>query len=166
MSFLRLPVPSPNRLSGVSISKVAKQRTFSASQQRVWEVLEDPHHLPRWWPGVTRVEDVHQDRWTDVFVTKRGRPVRADFHLLVSERPWRRCWEQELTGTPFERVLGESITDVTLASAEGGTLVTIAQHQKLRGYSRTGGLLVRRAAARKLDEALEGLERACGASGS
>jgi carbon monoxide dehydrogenase subunit G len=148
------------------MTKVVGRRTISASQQRVWEVLDDPHHLPRWWPGIQRVEDVREDRWTDVFVTKRGRPVRADFHLLVSERPWRRCWEQELLGTPFERVLAESITDVTLASAGNGTLVTIAQHQKLRGYSRTGGLLVRRAGARKLDEALEGLERVCRASGS
>lgn len=161
MSFLGLPLGSPNRLSGLAISKVARQKTIAASQLRVWEVLEDPHHLARWWPGIQRVEGVRDDRWTDVFVTKRGRPVRADFHLLVSERPWRRCWEQELQGTPFERVLAESITDVTLASAGDGTLLTIAQHQKLRGYSRTGGLLLRRAGARKLDEALEGLDRVC-----
>ncbi len=141
------------------MSKMARQRTVPASQRSVWEALEDPNHLPRWWPGIKRVEDVRGDRWTEVFVTKRGRPVRLDFHLLVSEPPWRRCWEQELRGTPFERVLKESIIDVTLASAAGGTLVTIAHHQKLRGYSRTGGLLVRRSAARKLDEALEGLER-------
>ncbi|MGI8573079.1 MAG: SRPBCC family protein [Solirubrobacteraceae bacterium] len=161
MSLLRLPLGSRNRLSGLAMSKVARQRTIAASQLRVWEVLEDPHHLPRWWPGIQRVEGVRDDRWTDVFVTKRGRPVRADFHLLVSDRPWRRCWEQELQGTPFERVLAGSITDVTLASAGDGTLVTIAQQQKLRGYSRTGGLLLRRAGARKLDEALEGLDRVC-----
>jgi hypothetical protein len=43
-----------------------------------------------------------------------------------------------------------------------GTEVTIAQEQKLRGYSRTGGFLVRRATAAKLDEALEGLARITG----
>jgi hypothetical protein len=39
--------------------------------------------------------------------------------------------------------------------------VTISQQQKLRGYSRTGGILLRRATDSKLDEALEGLARIC-----
>ena len=118
--------------------------------------------MPRWWPGVARMEGVEDDRWTQVYVTKRGRPVRADFNLLVSDRPWRRCWQQEIPGTPFERVLSESITDIVLEPVQEGTKVTIAQHQKLRGYSRTGGFLVRRATAKRLDEALDGLERILG----
>lgn len=136
-------------------------RTIAAAQQRIWSVLEDPHHMPRWWPGVTRMEGVEDERWTQVFTTKRGRPVRADFHLMLSEPPWRLVWEQEVSGTPFERVLEESITEVILQPVDGGTEVTIAQRQKLRGYSRTGGLLLRRATKGKLKEALEGLERAC-----
>jgi hypothetical protein len=96
-----------------------------------------------------------------VLLTKRGRPVRADFHLIVSEPPWRRAWEQEVVGTPFERVLDEAITEIVLEPVDGGTQVTIAQRHKLRGYSRTGGLLVRRATKGKLREALEGLERVC-----
>ena len=40
-----------------------------------------------------------------------------------------------------------------------GNRVTIAQRQTLRGYSRTGGFLLRRATASRLDEALDGLER-------
>jgi uncharacterized protein YndB with AHSA1/START domain len=137
-------------------------QTIAAPAQRVWDVLGDPHHMPRWWPGVTRMEGVEDDRWTQVFVTKRGRPVRADFHLLVSEPPRRRCWEQEVVGTPFERVLDEAITEVELEPVQGGTQVRIAQRQRLRGYSRTGGLLLRRATKGKLREAVEGLERACG----
>ena len=39
--------------------------------------------------------------------------------------------------------------------------MTIEQRQKLRGLARFGGLLVRRATGRVLDEALDGLERAC-----
>lgn len=108
------------------------------------------------------MEDVEEDRWTQVFTTKRGRPVRADFHLLASEPPWRRRWEQEVMGTPFERVLSESITEIVLEPNDPGTRVTIAQRQRLRGYSRTGGFLLRRATAAKLDEALEGLERILG----
>lgn len=137
-------------------------RTLPASPQEVWKLIEDPHHMPRWWPGVNRMEGVEDDRWTQVFVTKRGRPVRVDFHLLASDPPWRRCWEQEIPGTPFERVLGESITEVVLEPVDGGTRVTIAQRQKLKGYSRTGGFLLRRATAKKLDEALDGLERILG----
>ena len=113
--------------------------TIAAPQQRIWEVLGDPHHMPRWWPGVTRVEGVDDEHWTEVFMTKRGRPVRADFHLIVSEPPWRRAWEQELAGTPFERVLDEAVTEVMLEPDSAGTTqVTIAERQKLRGYSRTG----------------------------
>lgn len=60
----------------------SRTRTIAADQQSIWAVLEDPHHLPRWWPGVTRVEAVAEDRWTEVFVTKKAKPVRLDFQLL------------------------------------------------------------------------------------
>ena len=93
------------------------------------------------------MEGVDDDRWTQVFTTKRGRPVRADFHLTLSEPLRRRVWEQEVIGTPFERVLDEAITEVVLEPADGGTQVTIALRQKLRGYSRTGGFMLRRAAS-------------------
>jgi uncharacterized protein YndB with AHSA1/START domain len=139
-----------------------RTRVLPAAPQRVWEVIVDPHHMPRWWPGVTRMEGVQDDRWTQVFTTKKGRPVRVDFHLLESDPPWQRTWEQEIAGSPFERVLNESITEVRLEPADGGTRVTISQSQKLRGYSRTGGFMLRRATSKKLDEALDGLERICG----
>lgn len=139
-----------------------RSRTVAASPQEVWEVVADPHHLPRWWPGVERVEGVETDRFTQVFKTRRGRAVRADFHVIESEPPAMRAWEQEVAGTPFERVLNESVVEVHLQAREGGTEVTITQRQKLRGYSRTGGLLLRRATRAKLDEALDGLQRICG----
>jgi len=131
----------------------------AAPQAQVWELIEDPHHMPRWWPGVVRMEGVQDDRFTQVFLTKKGRAVRVDFQLLASEPPSRRCWAQEIEGTPFERVLNESTIEVALAPESGGTRVTIAQRQKLRGYSRTGGFLLRRATGAKLKEALEGIER-------
>ena len=144
------------------MSIAQRSRTLPVSQRQVWELIEDPHHMPRWWPGVKRMEGVQDDRFTQVFLTRRGRPVRIDYRLLSSDPPWRRCWEQEITGTPFERVLSESVTEIVLAPAGGGTEVTIAQRQKLRGYSRTGGFLLRRANAKRLDEALEGLGRILG----
>jgi hypothetical protein len=111
------------------------------------------------------MEGVEHDRFTQVLITRKGRPVRMDFRVLSSEAPGpdgdppgRRVWEQELAGTPFERVLGEAVTEVVLDPAGAQTLVTIALNQKLRGYSRTGGFLLRRATKAKLDEALQGLE--------
>jgi uncharacterized protein YndB with AHSA1/START domain len=142
-----------------------RTRTIAADPALVWEVIEDPHHLPRWWPGVARMEGVHDDRFTQVFMTKKGRAVRIDFRLLESsppgEAPGRRCWEQELAGTPFERLLGEAITEILVEPADDGTLVKLAQRQKLRGYSKFGGFMLRRATRARLDDALAGLERIC-----
>ena len=56
-------------------------------------------------------------------------------------------------------MLNQSVTEVALEPEDRATKVTIAQKQKLRGYSRTGGWLLRRVTARRLQEALEGLER-------
>lgn len=139
-----------------------RTRTIEAPPQRVWELIADPHHLPRWWPGVKRMEGVEEDRFTQVHMTKKGRPVRIDFQVRKSEPPWERCWEQEVVGTPFERVISESLIEVVLEPEGQGTRVTIAQRQRLRGYSRTGGLMLRRATAKKLDEALDGLQHALG----
>lgn len=143
-----------------------RERTLKAPPERVWEVIEDPHHMPRWWPEVTRMEAVERDRFTQVFTSKRGRPVRMDFHLIAFEPPGpagdppgRYAWEQELEGTPFERFMSSAVTEILLEPAPDGTRVTVAQSHKLRGYSRTGGFLMRRATRSRLDEALEGLER-------
>lgn len=144
------------------MATASRTRTINASPQQIWDVLEDPHHMPRWWPGVTRMEAVEQERWTQVHQTKRGRPVRMDFRLVVNEPPWQRAWEQEIVGSPFERVLIEAVTEVVLEPEGGRTKVTIAQRQKLKGYSKTGGFMFRRATAKKLDEALDGLERVFG----
>jgi carbon monoxide dehydrogenase subunit G len=144
-----------------------RSRTIAADPQEVWAVLEDPHHMPRWWPGVMRMEGVEEDRFTQVFKTKRGRAVRVDFHLLHSEGPeagdgGQRTWEQEIPGSPFERVLSESIIDVVLEPDGAGTRITIEQRQKLRGSSRTGGFMLKRATRARIDEALDGLERIVG----
>jgi carbon monoxide dehydrogenase subunit G len=144
---------------------VRRSRTVNAPAEQVWEVVSDPYHMPRWWPDVKRIEAVDDDRFTQVFTTKKGRAVRMDFRLLASEppgvggeTPGRRTWEQELAGTPFERVLGEAITEVVLEPAGHRTRVTIALTQKLRGFSRSGGFMLRRATRTRVDQALRGLE--------
>ncbi|HSO99489.1 MAG TPA: SRPBCC family protein [Solirubrobacteraceae bacterium] len=144
------------------MTRTRRSRTIRAAPQRIWELIEDPYHQPRWWPGVQRMEGVSDDAFTQVHVTKKGRPVRIDFTVIASEPPWRRIWQQEIGGTPFERVLGESVTEIALEPAGERTTVTIELRQQLRGYSRTGGFLLRRATGARLDEALEALERACG----
>lgn len=141
--------------------RTQRSRTLPAPPQQIWDVVADPHHMPRWWPGVARMEGVEGDRFTQVLTTRRGRPVRADFRVRSSHAPSERSWEQEVAGTPFERVLAASVVEVHLQPAAEGTEVTISQQQTLRGYSRTGGFLLRRATAAKLDEALEGLARIC-----
>jgi uncharacterized protein YndB with AHSA1/START domain len=146
-----------------------RSRTIAASPESVWEVIADPDHLPRWWPGVKRMEGVGPEVWTEVHLTKKGRAVRIDFRLLDSQPPEggsaRRAWEQEIAGTPFEHVLDEAITEVALSEASGGTEVTIERRQRLRGSGRLGGgFMLKRATVKRLDEALDGLERILGAA--
>jgi uncharacterized protein YndB with AHSA1/START domain len=147
-----------------------RSRTVGAPLQDVWELIGDPHHLPRWWPRVERVEDVQDGAFTEVMRTAKGKVVRADFELAESdaERHTLR-WEQQLSGTPFEHLLTSAETEITLREAGAGTDVTIELRQKLRGgFSRTGGFtrigsfMVRRAGLATVDEALSNLERIIG----
>jgi uncharacterized protein YndB with AHSA1/START domain len=135
-----------------------RSRTIAAAPEQVWKTVADPHHLPRWWPRVERVEAVRGDGFTEVLGTDRGRSVRADFKVLESRAPERRVWEQELVGTPFERVFAAARTEVALAPDGAGTRVTLVVYQRLRGAARLGGWVVRRATGRVLDEALASLE--------
>jgi uncharacterized protein YndB with AHSA1/START domain len=135
-----------------------RSRTLAAPPQRVWETVGDPHHLPRWWPRVTRVEAVTAEHFTEVLATQDGRSLRADFRVVESRAPERRVWEQELEGTPFERVFAAASTEVKLLPDGDGTRVTLVVRQQVRGSARLGGFMVRRATGRVLDEALDSLE--------
>jgi uncharacterized protein YndB with AHSA1/START domain len=158
-------------------------RTIAASIEELWEVVSDPHHLPRWWPRVNRVEDVEGGAFTEVMRTAKGKVVRADFQLVQAERGARALrWQQRVVGTPFARLLKSAETEVSLRplyadgsapaaaaadlAGEAGapaTEVTIELSQKLNGFfPRFGGYMVRRAAAATLEEALDGLERISG----
>lgn len=140
------------------MAKTTRSRRIAAAPQAVWQIVEDPHHLPRWWPGVARVEDVRGGRFTEVIPTRRGKPVRLDFVVLESEPARRRSWTQELAGTPFERLLSAWTTTVTLEpDGEDACTVTLEEHQQLRGSFRAGLLLQRRPATRRVESALKAL---------
>jgi uncharacterized protein YndB with AHSA1/START domain len=141
-------------------------RTISAPLESLWETVADPHHLPRWWPLVVRVEDVTETAFTEVLSSSHGKLMRADFTL--PHRPEHAHvlrWEQLVENTPFARLLKSAHTTVSLAPATGvGTEVTIELTQSLNGFfPRFGSFMVRKAATQTLDEALDGLERIAGA---
>jgi uncharacterized protein YndB with AHSA1/START domain len=136
-----------------------RSRTVQAAPEAVWRVVGDPNHLPRWWPKVQRVESVDAKAFTKVFGTSKGRPVRADFRIAEVEPPRRRRWVQVVQDSPFERIMSEAEESAVVEAADGGAVVTLAVRQRLRGLSKLGGFLVRRATRRQLDEALDALER-------
>jgi carbon monoxide dehydrogenase subunit G len=140
-----------------------RTRHVGSDREAVWRVVSDPDHLPRWWPRVSRVEDVGPERWTKVLGTAKGKSVRADERLVENDPLERRVWTQDLEESPFERMFREVTTEVVLEPDGDGTRVSLALHQRLRGVNRLGGFLLRRASGRVLDEALDGLERATGA---
>jgi uncharacterized protein YndB with AHSA1/START domain len=145
--------------------RVSRSRVIQAPPERVWELISDPHSLARWWPKAVRVEDVRgpsgeRAQWTAVLATERGSSVRADYRCTASTAPRRYEWEQRIEGTPFERVLRASRTEVALAPADDGTAVTLTSDETLRGISKLGGTMIRGAARQRLDEALAAIELA------
>jgi uncharacterized protein YndB with AHSA1/START domain len=136
---------------------VTRTGTIGATREAIWDVVADPYHLPRWWPGVTRVEDVTGDAWTSVLQSPRGRAVRADYARVYLDPPSRVVWRQVIEQTPFERFLREAVTGVILEPDPVGTRVELRLVQKLKGMARFGGFMARRAAGRQLDEALANL---------
>jgi len=133
------------------------------------------------------MEDVREEAFTQVMTTAKGKTVRADFRVLRRDDGARTLvWEQLVEGTPFARVLSAAETELLLApaasaaagagggaEARGATTVTIELRQTLSGGNprsrvmgvmipRLGGMMVRRAAAATVEEALDGLERISG----
>jgi uncharacterized protein YndB with AHSA1/START domain len=148
------------------VARVTRTRTLEAPVGDVWKLVSDPYSLPRWWPRTSRVENVdrkddgRRTQWTKVLQTSEGRGVRADFRCVSSAERERYVWEQELAGTPFERHLKSLRVEVGLRERDGGTEVSLTEEQTLKGMSKLGSPLMRRARADVLDEALDGLERA------
>jgi uncharacterized protein YndB with AHSA1/START domain len=148
-----------------------RSRTIAAPAEELWQVVRDPHHLPRWWPRVRRVEDVDGGEFTEVMITAKGKVVRADFRVIVQEESAHHLtWEQKVEGTPFARLLRAAETEVRLTAlgtgpseGQAATQVTIELRQTLQGFfTRFGSFMVRRAALATVEGALEGLEQISG----
>src|SRR4051794_25908247 len=141
--------------------EVTRVRAIAAPPERVWALVSDPFMLPRWWPATARVEDVTDDAWTSVLKTQGGKTVRADFTRTERLLHRRVAWRQELEESPFERVFASAETVVSLeADGDGATRVSLTAVEGLRGRYRLGGWLVRRAARRRLEDALTGIAEA------
>ena len=139
--------------------RTRRSRTMDATPEQVWRTVCDPHHLPRWWPRVQRVEGVDREHFTEVLNTDKGRSIRADFRVVESRAPEVRRWVQEVEGSPFERLLRSAETEIRLERDGGATRVTVTLSQRLKGLGAFGGFMVRRANGRLADEALERLAR-------
>ncbi|MBS1861765.1 MAG: SRPBCC family protein [Actinobacteria bacterium] len=149
--------------------RVTRRRTVEAPVPAVWKLVSDPYALPRWWPRVSRVEDVdarqggRRSQWTKVLETQHGRGVRADYRCVASTEPERYAWEQQLEGSPFAKHLKDSSVEIELHGAgEGETRVVLTSVQTMRGMSRLGGWLMRKGQREILDGALDGIEEALG----
>jgi len=146
--------------------RVTRRRTIAASPRAVWNLVSDPYNLPRWWPRVSRVENVDRTKagkrsqWTKVLDTSAGRGVRADYRCVSSAEEERYVWEQELEGTPFERHLNGLRVEIGMRERDGGTEVSLTEEQSLKGMSKLGSPLMKRARKDVLDEALDGIEAA------
>jgi uncharacterized protein YndB with AHSA1/START domain len=145
------------------VARVVRRRRIAAPTGALWAVITDPYHLPRWWPLTQRVENVTgadpADRsWTQVLETRDGRGVRADYVTVTAAEGERYAYEQTIAGTPFERFVKHARTEIALEPMDGDTKVTMVLDRRMRGLSRLGAPMMRRAIGRTLNEALSGLE--------
>ena len=139
-----------------------RETVVPRAPDEVWQVVSDPAQLPRWWPGVTRVEDATAHAWTTVLASPKGKSVRMDYSRVEATEPTRLVWRQEVAASPFERILEEATTSLELAQTESGTRVAIELEQKPRGWARFAPLQFRAAGKRQVEGAVEGLERLFG----
>lgn len=149
------------------MSTVVRSRSLAVEPERAWRLIADPHNLPRWWPETVRVESVEgapgarRSRFTQVFETSKGTPVRADYRITESTARERLVWEQQIDGTPFEKFLRAAVLEFRIAGDGAiGSRVTLEARRALRGMSRLGAPMMRGATKRSLESALDGIERA------
>jgi len=62
---------------------VTRRRTVEAPVPEVWKLVSDPYALPRWWPRVSRVEDVDARQGELTREHQAGRACSRDHHSMV-----------------------------------------------------------------------------------
>ena len=151
------------------MARVTRSRTVAAPVGEVWKLVSDPYNLPRWWPRVGRVENVdvkpggRRSQWTKVLETAEGRGVRADYRCLSAAENERYVWEQQRRGLAVRQARAQlGGRDRAARRAGEGTEVSLTHDQAMRGLSRLGAPMMRRAQREILDEALDGIEEALG----
>ena len=103
---------------------VARSRVIGARAGAIWELIADPHNMPRWWPETGRVEDVEGEpgtdgaRFTQVMSTSGGRPVRADYRCAEPSPRSRILWRQEIEKVEDVKVQGSDIWIFTPKAVE------------------------------------------------
>jgi uncharacterized protein YndB with AHSA1/START domain len=144
---------------------ILRQETVvPATAEEVWGLVSDPAALPRWWPGVTRVEEATQQAWTTVMSSAKGRSVRADYTRVEAEHERRLVWRQEVEASPFERILASAVTEIALVPEGEGTRVTVSLDQKPRGWARFAPFQFRAAGRRQVQGAVQGLDAVFGSA--
>lgn len=137
--------------------RARREALLAVSPADVWATVGDPGTLARWWPRVERVESQDAAGFTEVFRTKQGRTVRADYRIATLEAERELRVVQQLAGTPFERIFSAASKRAVLAPEAGGTRVVLELDQTPAGMARFGAFMVRKAMRRQLDEALVAL---------
>jgi len=166
--------------------RASETRSMGMPAGELWELVRDPHHLPRWWPRVERVEGVQGAFFTEVLRSTTGKVLRADFEVTeVDDAQMRIVWSQQIAGTPFAHALSASLTEIHVkprlgAGAGAATEITLALEHRPKGWfrqapvarqqgpasqiltgwtGRLGSPLISRAATKTVKEALDGLQR-------
>lgn len=137
-----------------------RSATFAGTRESLWATVGDPHHLPRWWPGVQRVEDVDPDGFTEVLESKRGnKTVRVAFAVVEQTEPQCCRWRRKFAGPPLERILrrAEVTIELTSETTEPPATRVALTVRELAGPGRFG--TVRRTTGEELDQALAELGR-------
>ena len=114
----------------------AHARVAGAARARSGALVSDPYRLPRWWPGVQRVEEAADEAWTTVLGSPtRARPCAPTTRLRRVRRARSApVWRQEVEESPFERILTESLTEIALEpDGRAARACELTLDQRLRG---------------------------------
>jgi hypothetical protein len=133
---------------------------FSASPERVWELLNDPEVLARATPGLTSLDPDGEDVYKAVFQIKLG-PVNGGFtgSLAVRDREAPRSYRLEID---VDGRIGSAKADGTFEITADGdnAVVAFSGDARLKGVlARMGGRVLTGVARQFTKQFFEALEK-------